>query len=63
MSSLGPNMIPFSPLVFRMVMQTLRWSSENPTEESRYGLWVLFIRKTIAINVDLYFETIFIWCT
>ncbi|CAB3260248.1 unnamed protein product [Arctia plantaginis] len=31
---LGPNLIPFSALVFRCVMQTLRWSSDNPTEES-----------------------------
>ncbi|KAJ8716317.1 hypothetical protein PYW08_013602 [Mythimna loreyi] len=32
---LGPNLIPFSGLVFRSVMQTLKWSSENPSEESR----------------------------
>uniref|UniRef100_A0A2A4J5B6 Pre-rRNA-processing protein RIX1 N-terminal domain-containing protein n=1 Tax=Heliothis virescens TaxID=7102 RepID=A0A2A4J5B6_HELVI len=32
---LGPNLIPFSGLVFRFVMQTLKWSSENPSVESR----------------------------
>lgn len=31
---LGPNLIPFSGLVFRSVMQTLKWSSENPSDES-----------------------------
>ncbi|XP_022830165.1 proline-, glutamic acid- and leucine-rich protein 1-like [Spodoptera litura] len=32
---LGSNLIPFSGLVFRFVMQTLKWSSENPSEHSR----------------------------
>uniref|UniRef100_A0A2H1V9Y0 SFRICE_000888 n=1 Tax=Spodoptera frugiperda TaxID=7108 RepID=A0A2H1V9Y0_SPOFR len=32
---LGPNLIPFSGLVFRFVMQTLKWSTENPSEQSR----------------------------
>ncbi|XP_046968788.1 proline-, glutamic acid- and leucine-rich protein 1-like [Vanessa cardui] len=32
---LGSNLIPFSPLVIRCVMQTLRWSSENSTEDNR----------------------------
>nr|XP_049706468.1 uncharacterized protein LOC110371979 [Helicoverpa armigera] len=32
---LGPNLIPFSGLVFRIVMQTLKWSLENPSVESR----------------------------
>ncbi|KAF9411078.1 hypothetical protein HW555_010026 [Spodoptera exigua] len=32
---LGPNLIPFSGLVFRFVMQTLKWSSENPSDQSR----------------------------
>ncbi|XP_063382763.1 proline-, glutamic acid- and leucine-rich protein 1-like [Cydia fagiglandana] len=31
---LGSNLIPFSPLVFKCVMQTLRWSSENLNEET-----------------------------
>ncbi|KAJ0178495.1 hypothetical protein K1T71_006318 [Dendrolimus kikuchii] len=31
---LRSNLIPFSALVFRCVMQTLRWSSENLSEES-----------------------------
>ncbi|CAH0694327.1 unnamed protein product [Spodoptera exigua] len=32
---LGPNLIPFSGLVFRFIMQTLKWSSENPSDQSR----------------------------
>ncbi|XP_050680935.1 uncharacterized protein LOC126976582 isoform X2 [Leptidea sinapis] len=32
---LGPNLIPYSPLIFRCVMQTLRWSSENPHETKK----------------------------
>ncbi|XP_014368608.2 proline-, glutamic acid- and leucine-rich protein 1 [Papilio machaon] len=32
---LGANLIPFSPLVFRIVMQTFRWTSDNQTEGSR----------------------------
>ncbi|XP_026325036.1 proline-, glutamic acid- and leucine-rich protein 1-like [Hyposmocoma kahamanoa] len=32
---LGPNLLPFSPLVFRFVMQTLKWTSERPSGESR----------------------------
>ncbi|XP_045450954.1 proline-, glutamic acid- and leucine-rich protein 1-like [Melitaea cinxia] len=32
---LGANLIPFSPLIIRCVMQTLRWSSENAGEEQR----------------------------
>ncbi|CAK1550643.1 unnamed protein product [Leptosia nina] len=32
---LGPHLIPYSPLVFRLVMQTLRWTSENPCDETR----------------------------
>ncbi|CAH2091453.1 unnamed protein product [Euphydryas editha] len=32
---LGANLIPFSPLVIRCVMQTLRWSSENSGPEQR----------------------------
>ncbi|XP_063535520.1 proline-, glutamic acid- and leucine-rich protein 1-like [Cydia strobilella] len=31
---LGSNLIPFSPLVFKCVMQTLRWSSENQNKET-----------------------------
>ncbi|KAI5644173.1 hypothetical protein NE865_03826 [Phthorimaea operculella] len=31
---LGPNLIPFSPLVFRCVMQTLKWCSDYPSEQS-----------------------------
>ncbi|XP_063363367.1 proline-, glutamic acid- and leucine-rich protein 1-like [Cydia amplana] len=31
---LGSNLIPFSPLVFKCVMQTLRWSSENQNEQT-----------------------------
>ncbi|KAJ2944129.1 hypothetical protein O0L34_g18098 [Tuta absoluta] len=31
---LGPNLLPFSPLVFRCVMQTLKWCSDNPSEQS-----------------------------
>ncbi|XP_061715582.1 proline-, glutamic acid- and leucine-rich protein 1-like [Cydia pomonella] len=31
---LGSNLIPFSPLVFKCVMQTLQWSSENLNEET-----------------------------
>ncbi|XP_075979041.1 proline-, glutamic acid- and leucine-rich protein 1-like [Anticarsia gemmatalis] len=33
-SCLGPNLLPFSALVFRCIMQTLRWSSDNPSDES-----------------------------
>ncbi|XP_013172462.1 PREDICTED: uncharacterized protein LOC106121363 [Papilio xuthus] len=32
---LGANLIPFSPLVFRIVMQTFRWTSDNQTDGSR----------------------------
>ncbi|XP_013134578.1 PREDICTED: proline-, glutamic acid- and leucine-rich protein 1-like isoform X2 [Papilio polytes] len=32
---LGANLIPYSPLVFRIVMQTFRWTSDNQTESSR----------------------------
>ncbi|XP_026733182.1 proline-, glutamic acid- and leucine-rich protein 1-like isoform X2 [Trichoplusia ni] len=32
---LGKNLIPFSALVIRIVMQTLRWSIEHNNEESR----------------------------
>ncbi|XP_068618407.1 chemotaxis regulatory protein ChePep-like [Battus philenor] len=32
---LGTNLIPFSPLVFRIVMQTLRWSSDVNIEDAR----------------------------
>ncbi|XP_038206298.1 proline-, glutamic acid- and leucine-rich protein 1-like [Zerene cesonia] len=32
---LGPNLIPYSPLVFRLVMQTLRWSSDNPNDHTK----------------------------
>ncbi|CAH4028879.1 unnamed protein product [Pieris brassicae] len=32
---LGPHLIPYSPLVFRLVMQTLRWTSDNPTKETK----------------------------
>ncbi|XP_026489210.2 proline-, glutamic acid- and leucine-rich protein 1-like [Vanessa tameamea] len=32
---LGSNLIPFSPLVIRCVMQTLRWSSDNSRENNR----------------------------
>ncbi|XP_034831354.1 proline-, glutamic acid- and leucine-rich protein 1-like [Maniola hyperantus] len=31
---LGSNLIPYSPLVFRLVLQTLRWSSDNPTDNT-----------------------------
>ncbi|KAM3960752.1 proline-, glutamic acid- and leucine-rich protein 1 [Aphomia sociella] len=31
---LGSNLIPFSALVIRLIMQTLKWTSENPSEES-----------------------------
>ncbi|KAG6460334.1 uncharacterized protein LOC115450100 [Manduca sexta] len=30
---LGANLVPFSPLVFRFIMQTLRWSSESESKE------------------------------
>ncbi|CAH2040003.1 unnamed protein product, partial [Iphiclides podalirius] len=32
---LDANLIPFSPLVFRIVMQTLRWTTDNPSQDSR----------------------------
>ncbi|XP_047503373.1 proline-, glutamic acid- and leucine-rich protein 1-like [Pieris napi] len=32
---LGPHLIPYSPLVFRLVMQTLRWTSDNATKETK----------------------------
>ncbi|XP_050351960.1 proline-, glutamic acid- and leucine-rich protein 1-like [Nymphalis io] len=32
---LGSNLIPFSPLLIRCVMQTLRWSSDNSIEDYR----------------------------
>ncbi|XP_022117706.2 proline-, glutamic acid- and leucine-rich protein 1 [Pieris rapae] len=32
---LGPHLIPYSPLVFRLVMQTLRWTSDNPAKETK----------------------------
>ncbi|CAK1586464.1 unnamed protein product, partial [Parnassius mnemosyne] len=32
---LGANLIPFSPLVFRIVMQTFRWSSDMSNDDSR----------------------------
>ncbi|CAH0729503.1 unnamed protein product, partial [Brenthis ino] len=32
---LGSNLIPFSPLIIRLVMQTLRWSTDNPSEGNR----------------------------
>ncbi|XP_041987337.1 uncharacterized protein LOC121739084 [Aricia agestis] len=31
---LGSNLLPYSPLIVRFVMQTLRWSSDNPSEEA-----------------------------
>ncbi|KAL0822789.1 hypothetical protein ABMA28_004796 [Loxostege sticticalis] len=31
---LGPNLIPFSALIFKFVLQTLKWCSENVNEES-----------------------------
>ncbi|XP_073947567.1 proline-, glutamic acid- and leucine-rich protein 1-like [Choristoneura fumiferana] len=31
---LGPNLIPYSPLVLKCVMQTLRWATDNASEES-----------------------------
>ncbi|CAG4950860.1 unnamed protein product [Colias eurytheme] len=32
---LGANLIPYSPLIFRLVMQTLRWSSDNPNDHTK----------------------------
>ncbi|XP_059050717.1 proline-, glutamic acid- and leucine-rich protein 1-like [Achroia grisella] len=31
---LGSNLIPFSALVIRAIMQTLKWTTDNPNEES-----------------------------
>ncbi|XP_047993730.1 proline-, glutamic acid- and leucine-rich protein 1-like [Leguminivora glycinivorella] len=31
---LGSNLIPFSPLVFKCVMQTLRWTSDNQNDQT-----------------------------
>ncbi|KAG7296256.1 hypothetical protein JYU34_021371 [Plutella xylostella] len=32
---LGSNLIPFSPLMIRLAMQTIRWTAENPSDETR----------------------------
>lgn len=48
---LGPNLIPFSALVFRFPMQSLRWSFDNQSDESGKVRCAAYSSLTRWLNV------------
>ncbi|CAG9793686.1 unnamed protein product [Diatraea saccharalis] len=41
---LGANLIPFSELIFKFIIQTLNWTTDNPSEESSVARWLRCVR-------------------